>query len=147
LGIQAASFGLDAADGAPADPAASQNALLRGIDLSGHRSARLESARLADGDLVIVFEPRQISEVRRRIGGSTPTELLGVCSRPVRPHIQDPYGMSDKYFQRCLAVIDANIAALFEYMARSSAPAISRRPMENAGESATPRNPPDRMLG
>lgn len=139
LGVQAVSFGLDAADGAPADPAALRNALLRGVDLSGHRSAKLESARLADRDLVIVFEPKQIAEVRLRIGHRTPTELLGICSHPVRPHIQDPYGMSDRYFQQCLSVIDANIATLVEYMARSGAPAFTGRLMENPGKSAAHR--------
>lgn len=147
LGVMAVSFGLDAADGAPADPTASQNALLRGIDLSGHRSARLESTRLTDRDLVIVFEPRQVAAVRRRIGGSTSAGLLGICSRPVRPHIQDPYGMSDRYFQQCLSVIDENIAALVECMARSGAPAITGRPVQNPGETAVQRNSCDRMLG
>jgi protein-tyrosine phosphatase len=147
LGVHAVSFGLDAADGSPADPAARQNALLRGMDLSGHRSTRLESARLTERDLVIVFEPKQITEVRRRVGDSTPANLLGLCSRPVRPHIQDPYGMSDRYFQQCFSVIDANIAALVGDMARSRAPAVGGRPLENPGESAVHRNPRDRMLG
>ena len=147
LGVQAVSFGLDASEGAPADPDASRNALLRGVDLSGHRSAKLESARLADRDLVIVFEPKQITEVRRRIGHGTPTKLLGICTHPVRPHIQDPYGMSDRYFQQCLSLIDANIATLVAYMASSGAPALSGRPMENPGESAVHGNPCDRMIG
>lgn len=127
LGVHAVSFGLDAADGAPANPAALQNAFLRGVDLSGHRSTKLESARLVERDLVIVFEPKQIAEVRKRIGAGMPTKLLGLRSRPVRPHIQDPYGMSDRYFQQCFAVIDANIAALVEYLARNGAPAVSGR--------------------
>jgi protein-tyrosine phosphatase len=128
LGIPAASYGLDAAEGAPADKVASKNALLRGIDLSAHRSARMESNRIADGDLVIVFEPGQLAEVRRRIGDRTPAELIGIWSRPKRPHIQDPYGRSDRYFQQCFSVIDANITKLIERMARGGAPAAMDLP-------------------
>lgn len=124
LGIRAVSFGLEAADGAPANPAASRNALLRGADLSVHRSARLETDRLADGDLVLVFEPAQIAEVRGRLGNRTAVGLLGIWARPRRPYIQDPYGRSDRYFQQCFAVIDASIATLMEGMARAGAPAM-----------------------
>jgi protein-tyrosine phosphatase len=147
LGVHAVSFGLDAADGGPADPTALQNALRRGIDLSAHRSARIQSARLADGDLVIVFEPQQIAEVRRRAGDRTPAKLLGIWSSPVRLHIQDPYGMRDRYFQQCFAVIDANITALIDYMARRGAPAISGRQTKVSGESAMRQQPSDGMLG
>lgn len=118
LGVAAASFGLRAANGAPADPEASRNALLRGVDLSAHRSTRAESSTFADGDLIIVFEPGHLAEVRQRTGNRMPASLLGVWAHPMWPHIQDPYGRSDKYFQRCFSVIDANVAALASHMMR-----------------------------
>jgi protein-tyrosine phosphatase len=118
LGVPAVSFGLEAADGAPADPVASRIALQRGLDLSGHRSARAESSSFANGDLIIVFEPRHLAEMWRRSGRETPVGLLGVWARPVRPHIQDPYGRSDRYFQQCFSVIDANIAELVARISR-----------------------------
>lgn len=123
LGLTAVSFGLDATEGAPANPAAAKNALTRGIDLSTHRSAKMEPTRLADGDCLIVFEPTQLAEVRRSLGYRSLATLLGVWSRPSRPHIQDPYGRSDRYFQQCFSVIDANIAKLAERMMSSGAPA------------------------
>jgi len=143
LGVRAVSFGLDAAGGAPADAAALQNAQLRGVDLSAHRSTRMTPSCLAADDLVMVFEPRQITEVQRRIGDHMPTGLLGVWSRPARPHIQDPYGMSGRYFQHCFSVIDANVAALVEYMARAGAPAITRRPRDIPRGSAAQDSPCD----
>jgi protein-tyrosine phosphatase len=146
-GVSATSFGLDAAEGAPADPAASRNALLRGIDLSEHRSQRLASTRLTAGDLIIVFEPAQLAEVRRRFGVRTPAKLLGIWSRPSRPHIQDPYGLSDRYFQRCFSVIDDNVAKLAEYMARSGAPAASREPTDIPRTAALHGSPGDRTHG
>jgi protein-tyrosine phosphatase len=112
LGIPAASFGLEAAEGAPADPIALRNARLRGVDLSIHRSARMESADIGNGDLVIVFEPWQLAEVARRTACPAPVSLLGVWAHPIRPHVADPYGRSDRYFQQCFSLIDANVAAL-----------------------------------
>lgn len=147
LGVEAVSFGLDAADGVPADATASKNALLRGMDLSAHRSARMDPSRLTDGDLVIVFEPQQITEIRRRIGDRARAALLGIWSRPIRPHIQDPYGMSDRYFQQCFSMIDANLAALVEHMARAGAAAIAGRPVEIPSDGAVQRKPCDGALG
>lgn len=131
LGVSAASFGLDAIEGAPANPAASKNALLRGVDMSLHRSARLESSRLVAGDLVIAFEPGHLPEIRRRNANRSAT-LLGIWARQFRPHIQDPYGRSDRYFQECFAVIDASITRLVERMARGSGPASGEERCDGA---------------
>ena len=146
LGIRAVSFGLDAVDGTPANPVASKNALSRGIDLSMHRSARMEAMRLADGDLVIVFEPAQFAEVRRRFGDRPLSGLLGIWSRPNRPHIQDPYGLSDRYFQKCFSVIDANIAELVERMTSGGSPATIGEPSRIPHENVVHGNVCDRTL-
>ena len=119
LGAPAVSLGLEAADGSPADPAALRNALQRGVDLSAHRSLRAESTSFAAGDLVMVFEPVHLAEIRRRSTRATPASLLGVWTPPKRPHIQDPYGRGDKYFQQCFSVIDANVAAIVGRMGRT----------------------------
>ena len=122
LGVPSASFGLDAAEGAPADPAAWRTARSRAVDLSAHRSARRESCSTSDGDLLVVFEPSQLAEIRRRHSDRMPrVTLLGIWAPPIRPHIQDPYGRSDRYFQRCFSIIDANIAELARRMARGRA--------------------------
>jgi protein-tyrosine phosphatase len=121
LGVPSISFGLEATDGTPADPVASRIALLRGVDLSAHRSAKAESSSFADDDLIIVFEPAHLAEIWRRSRCERPASLLGVWARPVRPHIQDPYGRSDRYFQQCFSLIDANVAVLVRYMMRHHA--------------------------
>ena len=147
LGLPAASFGLDAAEGVSANPAAATNALMRGVDLSAHRSARIEPAHLADGDWVIVFEPAQLAEVRRSVGNRPPATLLGVWSRHCRPHIQDPYGRSDRYFQQCFSVIDENIAELFGRMVRNRAPAARDASARVARAPALHRNSCDGTVG
>ena len=145
MGVRAVSFGLDTAGGFSADPAALKNAFLRGIDLSLHRSTRLDATHLADGDLVIFFEPAHRTEVRRRIGDGTPTNLLGIWSRPLRPHIQDPYGRTDRYFQQCFTVIDAAIAKLVEHMAKKTgAPAANELGTQHPSAGAVRGNRSDR---
>jgi protein-tyrosine phosphatase len=124
LGVPSASFGLDAAQGAPANPSAWRTARSRGVDLSAHRSARRESCHITEDDLLIAFEPSQLAEIRR--GHFTPrVTLLGIWAQPIRPHIQDPYGRSDRYFERCFSIIDANVAELARRMPGRSAPPSS----------------------
>lgn len=118
LGLPAVSFGLEAAVGAPADPAAFRNAKARAVDLSAHRSASRESSGIMDNDLIVVFEPRQLTELRRWAAGRMPSvTLLGIWAQPFYPHIQDPYGRSDRYFQQCFSIIDSMVAELARRMA------------------------------
>jgi protein-tyrosine phosphatase len=138
LGVPSASFGLHAAGGTPADPAASRAANSRAVDLSGHRAAGVESCRIGDDDLLVVFEPAQLAEIRRRCAEGTPrVTLLGIWTPPIHPHIQDPYGTSDRYFQRCFSIIDANVAELVRRVGRGSA---------SPGSEAPEINRPDRTL-
>ena len=133
LGAPAVSFGLEATPGRPADPTALKNALSRGIDLAAHRSMRMEPASIAGGDLVIVFEPSQLSETIRMSIGQTPfVSLLGIWTSPERPHIQDPYGRRDRYFQQCFAVIDENVKEIVRRLPRSCA---SSRPLDSIGHA------------
>jgi protein-tyrosine phosphatase len=112
LGVDAVSFGLEATDGSDADPAALRNAQQRQVDLSAHRARRLEESRLRRGDLLLVFEPRQLRAVRERCGDVPIVSLAGLWSRPTRPYITDPYGRSDACFQECYAVIDTGVTLL-----------------------------------
>ena len=110
FGARAISLGIEALDGVGANEDAARNALPRGIDLKDHRSTRLRASLILPGDLIVVFEPPQLLRVtRQRIIGAAGITLLGLWTRPVRPHIQDPYGRSDHYFQQCFAVIDRNV--------------------------------------
>lgn len=112
LGVRAASFGLDASPGACADAVALRNARARGVDLAAHRSAKLERTSIAQDDLLIVFEPSQLRQVYSRVDRQAQVALVGIWTPPYRPHIQDPYGRGDRYFQQCFSVIDANVMEL-----------------------------------
>jgi protein-tyrosine phosphatase len=137
LGVPSASFGLDATEGAHADPTAQRTARSRAVDLSAHRSARRESCRITDDDLLVAFEPSQLAEIRRRRSDRMPrVTLLGIWAQPIRPHIQDPYGRGDRYFQRCFSIIDANTAELVRRMAGGSA-SPSSVAMQTSGPDGT----------
>ena len=110
LGVPAISRGLAETEGVPADPAALRNAMRRNVDLAKHRSSIFDCQHLLETDLVIVFEPEQFTDVRRRIGGrAVSATLLGIWSRPIRPYIHDPYGQSDEFFGWCYSTIDAHV--------------------------------------
>jgi protein-tyrosine phosphatase len=112
-GVPAVSFGLTASSGATADPVAQRNALRRDVDLTQHRSTRLEANSVEAGDLVVLFEQYQVDAFYRlnkaQVGG---VSLAGLWSRPLRPHVADPYGKSDGYFQECFSIIDSSVAEL-----------------------------------
>ena len=86
------------------------------------------------GDLIVVFEPWQMREVRRHnFSGLAGVTLLGIWARPNRPHIQDPYGRSDQYFQNCFSVIDLNLRVLLAHLAAHKAPAVMSRDRRTKG--------------
>ena len=87
FGARAISLGIEALDGVGANEDAARNALPRGIDLKDHRSTRLRASLILPGDLIVVFEPQQLLRVTRQsIIGAAGITLLGLWTRPVRPH-------------------------------------------------------------
>jgi len=126
LGARAISLGIEAADGAGANEDAARNALLRGLDLKDHRSTRLLPSLIEPGDLIVTFEPAHLlSRTQQNVASAAGVTLLGLWVRPVRPHIQDPYGRSDRYFQQCFAAIDRNVRELATRLAAHETTATS----------------------
>ena len=124
LGLRAISFGISAVGGACANESASRVARARGIDLSAHRSARFQATQMAPGDLILVFEPAHLRDVMdHNLSAVSGVTLLGLYTRPVWPHIYDPYGRSDSYFHQCFSVIDLSIQELAKRLSGQSAPA------------------------
>lgn len=120
LGVRAVSYGLEASEGALADPTAARAAGLRGLDISRHQASKIHASHVQADDLIAVFEPVQLSLIDCRCGKRAfATGLLGTMSAPIRPHIQDPYGRSARYFQQCFAIIDANVAQMARLMMQS----------------------------
>jgi len=113
MGIDAVSCGLEAIDGASANPDAMRNAAPRQQDLSSHSSLKLRASEIRANDLVLFFEPRHIVEYRKVcVSHPASISLLGLWAEPQRPYVSDPYGKSDRYFQACFAVIDSGLQAV-----------------------------------
>lgn len=113
LGLNAASFGLSTRSGLAVHPPAQSLALSLGVDLSPHRTTRVEDYAPHAGDLLLAMETRQL----RRIGAraelaALPRTLLGLYARPVVPHLHDPFELDDAYMAVCLQRIKTAVVTL-----------------------------------
>jgi protein-tyrosine phosphatase len=116
-GLTTASFGLSAGTGAPADPSARRIAARRGVELADHRACDATDFEFQSGDLLLIMEPRQARAMLRRLP-TIPCQvtLLGLWSRPRRPHIHDPHRRSEPYWEQCFDVIDSAVRTIAERM-------------------------------
>ena len=115
VGLPSISYGLDVQRETQATTQAQAEALRHGIDLSSHRSRSFEPGNTSRGDLLIGMEPSHLSQLATRHAGERlQVTLLGLWAKPPRPHVQDPFGQSPEYFNKCFDVIDAGVATLAE---------------------------------
>jgi protein-tyrosine phosphatase len=112
-GFPSISAALRGESGLPADPAARAAAWAAGVDLDGHRSTAIAGADLRAGDLLIAMEPWQARQLQARyLSNGVQVTLLGLWSRPKRPHLHDPFTLPDAYFHSCFQVIDSGVSAI-----------------------------------
>ena len=126
MGLPCASFGLEAEVGASANLAAMRGATERGLDLTPHRAQAAGQFEILTGDLLTAMEPSQLASLQTLpIPAGAQLTLLGLWCTPSRPHLEDPFGLSDDYFQTCFGIIDnalARISALMEKSETNSKP-------------------------
>jgi protein-tyrosine phosphatase len=114
LGISSASFGLNADSGKEANLSAARIARQRGLTLDDHSAIHLSQFSFQAGDLLLAFEPRQLTELAS--SGLLPeyvaADLLGRWCSPSVPYLHDPYGLNDAYFNSCFDRIDQALTRL-----------------------------------
>ena len=112
-GANSASFGLSTTTGRAAHGPAIAAAQALGHDLSAHRAIDLKDYSPQPGDLLLAMEVRQLHRLAAdpRLNG-LPRMLLGRWTRPMLPHLHDPYQLDDRYMARCLARIEQAVGAL-----------------------------------
>jgi protein-tyrosine phosphatase len=113
MGAETASFGLSTSAGGIAHPPAAEAAAALGVDLSAHRTARVEDYVPRDGDLLLAMEVRQLARIAAdpRLA-HLPRSLLGLWASPRRPHLHDPYKLDRRYMLTCLALIEGAVTRL-----------------------------------
>ena len=108
-GLPVLSYGLVTYSGTMVNSVASRIALQLGVDITKHRSRKLDTEDLRDGDLIIGMEPAHC-EQHWYSGINTDVQftLLGLLNPTnKKPYLHDPYGLSDSYFYRCLSYISS----------------------------------------
>jgi|GEM_PF-330544 len=112
MGWETASCGLFATPAHPAETAALAGAARRGRSLDSHRATHFDEFPWRADDLAVCFEEGHVLEVRARLqarGLSLPVTLLGLFTTPRRPHIEDPFGLPDEYFDTCYELIEEGL--------------------------------------
>lgn len=113
FGAEATSFGLDTRPGLPANAAAIAAGKRFGISLEAHLTRQFNPELLSPEDLVVAMEPSHVRSLSGLpIGAYRTMTLLGMWAWPPRPYLFDPYGMSDREFDRCFGVIHAATRSL-----------------------------------
>jgi protein-tyrosine phosphatase len=112
-GLRSFSFGLSTESGRPAHEPAIAAARARGYDLTAHRATDVGDYAPEPGDLLLAMEVRQM----RRLAADprladVPRLLLGRWTRPMLPHLHDPYSLDDRYMARCLLRIEGAVGRL-----------------------------------
>lgn len=103
-GMNAASFGVSAASGEPAEPMTGKIARDDfGVDLTWHRANDTRFHALP-GDLLLAMEVRQLNRVANLPTLSIPPRAL-LGSIIGVPHIHDPIGLSQDYYRTCFSRI------------------------------------------
>jgi protein-tyrosine phosphatase len=127
MNLTSSSFGLDASCGAPANIAAIKAALARGIDISLHVARTSDRVNMVRGDLLVAMESSQ-ARVLRSVAppAGVQVTLMGLWCTPPRPHIEDPFGLSDDYFNTCFSLIDDALAGISAHMRERDAVALAR---------------------
>lgn len=118
LGLDTASCGLQTIVAAPANEVAVRIARRRGIDLESHRTTPIMYMTLRKSDLLVAMEPWQIGYMKKYLMRQHCYTLLGLWHKPVRPHLQDPYGSSSEYFDCCFNYIEKSVHAISKKIKR-----------------------------
>ena len=101
--VRVASAGTAAAEGEPANPGSVKVAGEAGIDLSGHRARRLNTALVREADLILVMDAGHAAVVKALGGSATQVEVLSEWPAPGEPElpVEDPFGGSEEAYEEC----------------------------------------------
>lgn len=111
-GVVAESFGLDTRGGDPADPRVVTYAAEKGIDLSSHRTRRIESYMPEPGDLLIGMEPAHYQKLKLLYGDKVAITLAGLWLESPVVYLHDPYNTCPDFFKACSSSVERSAIIL-----------------------------------
>jgi protein-tyrosine phosphatase len=113
--IKVSSAGLTALVGKGAETTATSIALTNNIDMSNHKGRQLNSALIAENDLILVMEERHLSDLLGQYPQARgKTFLLGKWIDD--KEIPDPYRKSKEAFEHVYQLIERACAAWTKYL-------------------------------
>lgn len=110
LNMETVSCGIDTHDGKPANEAAIRVAGNIGYKLGEHKTTKITSLEIKEGDLFIAMEPCQVKFIENLLNDQCMLTLMGLWQSPYSPYIHDPYGNSDAYVTRCFKYISKSVS-------------------------------------
>ncbi|WP_224981911.1 arsenate reductase/protein-tyrosine-phosphatase family protein [Geomonas agri] len=118
-GISATSCGVAVRRSAPAELTAVEAALLRGIDLTKHRSRSIYQVELNPSDCLVVMAPSQLT-VALAVAAENGCQvtLIGLWCDPAIAEIADPYGRPLEEFRQCFDDIDRALAGFLRVIGK-----------------------------
>ena len=119
--ITVASLGLSTTTGVQANSLAIATAKLRDIDLMPHQTTNFSDFEVKPGDLFLTMEIRQARRIHKQLADKSDVQigLLGSYCVPPRPHLHDPFSLSEEYFQTCFAHIEVAVDSLASKLSMS----------------------------
>ncbi|ALO36517.1 phosphotyrosine protein phosphatase [Colwellia sp. MT41] len=113
--IKVSSAGLTALVGKGAEATATNIALTKNIDMSGHKGRQLSSTLIAENDLILVMEERHLTDLLGQYPQARgKTFLLGKWIDDTE--IPDPYRQSHEAFDHVYQLIDKACSAWIKYI-------------------------------
>ena len=108
-GLNSISCGVETRDGLPANKGALEAAIRKGESLEPHKTQKITSVSVREGDLFVAMEPWQVRYLEENINGSLNCTLLGLWGKSALPYIHDPYGSVPDYFDHCFNRIEKSV--------------------------------------
>jgi len=119
-GVEVSSAGLLDMHGASADETARQVLQEYGLDDEGHRSRMLTEAIIADADLIVAMERKQLQDIGARYPHAMNRSRLLKSYLPdtglsdAEKEIRDPYGRSPFHYRLCYAEVSLAMEGLIK---------------------------------
>jgi len=136
LKVAVTSAGLRANPGDAAAADGQRVAVDLGLDLSCHRSQRVEDLVPAPGDLWVAMTPAQAAELRARLGGQARVEALLPLARqygalPIEDDaVADPVGRGPAAYAAVAQVLEVGLRSIVGAWVAEAAPGARRAPID-----------------